>query len=188
MESSKECIHCKKTYVPSKSKDNTRCDKIKGNFFFCRVYKELNENSCISCETGKNIQSTSELVKGKCLELKEPTLPDGKYQPYNSLTPKDCHTGCKTCTGPNSTDCLSCKGIFQVLGFGVGPCIDPQAGCGQSKFYNIKTASCDDCSKGCTSCTSLSICTTCSSKYSLKNGKCEPKEKCGKGQSLNSSN
>ena len=122
------CLSCNYPYILQ----NGYCTCPEG------TYGESDVLSCISCHSScKTCSGPSDrqclgcyyldiLYERRCVD----TCPDGTYTNSNDGTTRkscdDCHSSCKTCTGPSDIECVSCgKGTY-LRG---SECIDCDDGC-----------------------------------------------------------
>lgn len=122
-------------------------------------------DQCLSCTGGLVLIVSS----GKCVA----TCPPGTFVSGDKCI--SCHADCKTCKGPNFTDCLSCPDNRPILDPS-GQCLDISA-CGQTQYYNKKQMKCSNCHNSCSSCFDYGIgfCLACGDQHSiLINSTCMP--------------
>ena len=97
-------------------------------------YINPNENNCMECENEHCLSCQSNGECDKCV--------DGYYLENGDCL--QCLSPCETCTGKESTKCLSCK---------------------KGYYFNETSKSCHQCSSDCLDCTDLSHCTICIDGY-----------------------
>ncbi|CAG9319085.1 unnamed protein product [Blepharisma stoltei] len=100
-----------------------------------------NPNQCTSCTNSLLTPSSS---PGFC------SCQTSEYILSNSpLECGPCHESCKTCSGPNSGNCLTCNNSSITLATTPGSCT-----CGESQYFVSKSPlACGDCHEDCLTCT-----------------------------------
>lgn len=131
--------------------------------------KSCSISGCSSCDLyGKCTSCTSSsdtLFNGEiCCDVS-----DGKFfnQYVGPNSCDSCFDNCKTCFGPESSQCSSCYPpyAFKPETHECKPCPD-------KTYFNVDKASCEDCQSNCAVCTGATTCSTCVTNYGLRGGEC----------------
>lgn len=134
---------------------------------------------CKECKSTLNITGDSRRCESKCnvppnliLSAKDGCVAACLESEY-VLTEycETCDPACKTCYGPNSNRCLSCKDAKRLTK--EGRC---ESSCPSTQYYNSTTGVCDWCLDSCIECTDESTCKKCIDGYTLdtQTQKCVP--------------
>ncbi|WVW84198.1 hypothetical protein I302_106228 [Kwoniella bestiolae CBS 10118] len=159
----------------------------------CTLQQGTNATAtCTSCSNSLTLSSanpvTCSATSGSCS--------DSTYYDESSSTCKSCSPACSTCTGPSTSDCLSCASPRVNL---QGSCVYYDASTGicdsaLSKLEGVfvvtlEKSECDACPSGCLDCHIPSFantksyatlqCSSCQEGYLLENAKCV--KKCNDG-------
>nr|XP_019046602.1 hypothetical protein I302_05352 [Kwoniella bestiolae CBS 10118]OCF25532.1 hypothetical protein I302_05352 [Kwoniella bestiolae CBS 10118] len=152
----------------------------------CTLQQGTNATAtCTSCSNSLTLSSanpvTCSATSGSCS--------DSTYYDESSSTCKSCSPACSTCTGPSTSDCLSCASPRVNL---QGSCVYYDASTGicdsaLSKLEGVfvvtlEKSECDACPSGCLDCHIPSFantksyatlqCSSCQEGYLLENAKC----------------
>ena len=113
---------------------------------------------CNFCDPGTYLQPDLITCATKC--------PDGYFSNATANNCTQCHSSCKTCTGANYTQCISCN---------TGNYLQPNStscmsSCPQGKFRNNQTLTCDSCDIACSACTGSTnnMCISCQGGFYLQ--------------------
>ena len=108
------------------------------------------------------------LFNGQC----RTSCPEGYFaslQGNNAYQCLACDSKCQSCNGSSEYDCTSCQETYYFLD---GMCLSE---CPEGMFPNSEENRCQKCPIGCTSCTSLTKCSTCDATYTLSSTfQCNP--------------
>ena len=121
----------------------------------CNTCSGSTATNCLSCPTGKYLLTAN----NSCVSCNV----DGYYQDTLTQTCKACDAGCKTCSGPSATDCLTCYSGTYLLSLN-NSCVSCNV---DGYFADTSTQTCQSCDPSCKTCTGSSD-TSCLSCYSGK--------------------
>lgn len=142
-----KCVSkCSDKYFETSDRKCLPCDS---NCQTCKIESTL----CTSC-SNKFLQGT------KCV-----TECDEKYYLSDAKCLR-CHPSCEKCSGPGSSNCLSCPSGRYLNGT---TCVDD---CGNGFFSNPGMRRCDKCNENCNKCSSNGTCQSCQQNFHNLNGKC----------------
>ena len=124
------------------------------------------DSNCLTCITSATNCLTCGLSGGSQMYLTPTatcslTCPSKYYPNITTKTCLGCHSSCLTCSGPLSTDCLSCDvsgGQQLYFDLSSNTCI---LSCSQSYYSSGITHICNQCDTGCLSCNAVSSNTAC---------------------------
>ena len=116
-----------------------------------------NNNQCISCDTSNDFY----LYQGTCLK----NCPIGTFLDYSSGSCSSCDYSCKSCQGPNSSECLSCDGTLDLYLY-LGSCLNF---CPSETYINVPNFTCEFCDNTCLECSGNGAqnCTSCDGSEEL---------------------
>ncbi|KAL4481586.1 hypothetical protein ABPG74_007675 [Tetrahymena malaccensis] len=157
--SDKECLTCKNyiyqntcydsppsgTYCDPSTKQCNKCDQT------CSACSGPNNNNCTQCDSSKRLSLTA---SNTC------ACPDNQFidNSTGSVQCSNCNSLCKTCSGPDKNNCLSCLNyLFNNQCYDSQP---PQTYCDSQKI-------CHQCSLGCNSCQDSKTCSDCLENFFL---------------------
>ena len=118
-------------------------------------------SDCLSCNPGFFLQTSP---PSTCESL----CPDGFYSDPNTNTCPACKGSCKTCSGPLSTNCISCTGTSLLVVGSSFTCTT----CPDDTWLNIATNMCQSCDPNCKTCSAgnANDCNSCAeTKYFINN-------------------
>merc|ERR1719272_2377527 len=142
----------------------------------CKTCSGPTSNQCLSCNTPFNLDGSTCVnfcnLKTEVIEFK-PEVGEGCLA---------CDSSCGSCSGPATTDCLSC-GANSVLTVDGDDKFCTEGNCVEGTFADSGThqsidganvnVKCHTCAAGCQSCTAIDKCTVCASNTDvLENGEC----------------
>ncbi|KAL4486105.1 hypothetical protein ABPG72_012158 [Tetrahymena utriculariae] len=134
------------TYCDSQTKQCQKCDQT------CQACNGPNNNNCTQCDTNNGLKLT---LLNTC------ACPDNQFIDTSTgsiIQCKNCDNSCKTCSGPNNNNCLSCTNfLFNNQCYDFQP---PQTYCDVQKI-------CQQCSQGCNSCEDTKTCIDCIANFFL---------------------
>ncbi|KAL4486099.1 hypothetical protein ABPG72_012152, partial [Tetrahymena utriculariae] len=134
------------TYCDSQTKQCQKCDQN------CQACNGPNNNNCTQCDTNNGLKLT---LLNTC------ACPDSQFIDNSTgsiVQCKNCDQSCKTCSGPNNNNCLSCTSfLFNDQCYDFQP---PQTYCDAQKL-------CHQCSQGCNSCEDTKTCIDCIANFFL---------------------
>ncbi|ELP91890.1 protein serine/threonine kinase, putative [Entamoeba invadens IP1] len=184
--SSLGCMRCVDTYYLSSSEGALRCLQCSENCLEC-----YNSTYCLSCSRGYYLDSKKTCQSNNVLSTTCKQLiiegdgcalcKTGYYRVERECLP--CDTSCETCNQGDT--CLTCRsGYFKIsvesplcqTYSNLTNCISKDdTGCLQCEpgFY-LHNSRCNKCEMRCTTCSSLSICTSCKDDNVLRSGICTP--------------
>ena len=112
--SNDSCVSCNVAgYYPNTTTQQcTSCDSS------CQTCNSSNATSCLSCKTGTYLLPSN----NSCVAC----TVAGYYQDATSQQCLACSSSCKTCSGPTSSDCLSCNSTYNLLN---GTCYQCDSSC-----------------------------------------------------------
>ena len=129
------------------------------NLAYCTSCNGPDVFNCLSCVDGTFLQTSP--GPSTC----ESICPDGFFSQSSTNTCPQCDTSCKTCSGPLSTNCLTClDGTFLLVNGASFTCTQCPAGYWPDTSNNL----CSSCDQNCKTCTDGSPfgCASCDpSKY-----------------------
>ncbi|WWC69932.1 uncharacterized protein I206_103876 [Kwoniella pini CBS 10737] len=191
--SSSLCNNCAEGFFATADGDCSACPL---GCDTCSLHAGTNATAtCTSCSSTLSLSVASPATciasRGSCA--------DGTYYDDTTSSCADCSPACSTCTGPSTSDCLSCASPRVNL---QGSCVfyDAATGVcdsGLSKLQgvyvvNLEKSKCDACPSGCLHCNIPSFantasfdtlkCSACQEGYLLEDGKCL--KKCDDGRYL----
>ncbi|CAD8170741.1 unnamed protein product [Paramecium octaurelia] len=160
-----DCLSCQSTYTLSNLGCTCKYNQYEesNQCYDCPIECNqcLSQTYCIECLISNNRQ----LYNGQCNCI------DGYYPIKSNPQCLLCHQFCKTCTGPRSSECLTCNNIINIQNIGT------TCTCPIGSYYQDSIQSCSNCHSSCQSCFSSAIngCLTCNSSLNrmLKGLKCE---------------
>lgn len=120
----------------------------------------LSRKTCLSCQIDKIYKF---LFNNTCLA----TCPPGMYADQN-FECQPCSSQCKTCKD-TATFCTQCENDKDFLYEKSGKCVKE---CPEGQFTNTESGTCSECNPRCVTCTSLSVCTACTTDFFLSAGTC----------------
>lgn len=128
---------------------------------------------CVQCSTGYYKATSLTTSESSCVT----TCPDGYWPDNSQNTCSQCDSTCESCTGPESTSCLTCKSglYFQPA---TRLCL---SSCPTGYWLNTVSQECSPCMLECASCSSSSSCLTCSSGYFVQPNSNECADSCPRG-------
>ena len=162
--SNKSCLRCHNGYFLSVSGQcltrcpagqrpdpEGRCRPCPANCKAC-VAGSTEMDFCTECN-GEKI-----LVNGSCVE----TCPDEFYRDQDRC--RHCHGSCRSCTGPDLSDCRSCHPGWALN----GSCLP----CTPGQFYDPPSGTCQNCFRDCSSCSGplINDCLSCRSPFLVRPG------------------
>lgn len=94
---------------------------------------------------------------------------------YNLSLITNCTFPCKICTNNNNSACLQCYSSATTQYYFIDPiaqsCVAPSS-CSSNTYANYTSNSCGVCPIQCSTCTSPSVCLSCTTNYYLLNNSC----------------
>nr|XP_019003090.1 uncharacterized protein I203_04127 [Kwoniella mangroviensis CBS 8507]OCF66551.1 hypothetical protein I203_04127 [Kwoniella mangroviensis CBS 8507] len=159
----------------------------------CTLQQGANSTAtCTSCSYSLSLTTANPATCASTIG----SCADGTYYDASSASCKSCSPACSTCTGPSTSDCLSCASPRMNL---QGSCVyyDASTGICDSALstlqgvyvVNLDKSECDACPSGCLECHIPSFsnikgydtlqCSSCQEGYLLEDGKCV--RKCNDG-------
>ncbi|EAR93924.2 zinc finger LSD1 subclass family protein (macronuclear) [Tetrahymena thermophila SB210] len=134
------------TYCDSTTKQCNKCDQT------CQACSGPSNNNCTQCDSANGLSLTPQ---NTCV------CPDNQFIDNSTGTAAkctNCDAACKTCSGPNNNNCLSCTNyLFNNQCYEKQP---PQTYCDDKKI-------CQQCSQGCNTCEGPNSCKDCMPNFFL---------------------
>jgi hypothetical protein len=161
-----ECVHCHYSCATCLSAATDACLTCTDGFYqnggycepchaYCATCKGSSPFDCLSCPSGYDLETTP---SGYC---KPTTCAGGPGMNYGSNDCSTCHSSCRTCSGPSSTECYSCTSpnFMVVTNMSCVPA------CPIQMYYNATEMKCLNCDPSCAHCSGPGIteCTQCMS-------------------------
>ena len=187
-----QCTHCpwrsnKALETTSGSSKGTCDDCASGKASIFGACQDCPYDGCTSCPllVCDQCQKNENFKQGHCCPKDNyrdttdfvvtaggsPTTPVDPENKFDHLC-KACDSSCKTCYGPEATNCLSCNST-STLDLLTNKC---QFVCdtNNGKYIDSTTNECKDCPKGCSQCSDATTCTSCktSNGYYLSGTQC----------------
>ncbi|XP_022108203.1 furin-like, partial [Acanthaster planci] len=111
-----QCVQCHSEFSLVDGQCKTGCSegsyehegKCLDCHFLCETCMGSGPEACTSCK--RMTDDLRYLLEGACV----PFCPEGRYEDRDTLTCGECDETCKTCTGSEVNDCLSCYQGFQL--------------------------------------------------------------------------
>ncbi|EAR95046.2 TNFR/NGFR cysteine-rich region family protein (macronuclear) [Tetrahymena thermophila SB210] len=104
----------------------------------CATCSGPNQNNCLSCSGSKYLDLSTNQCVTQC--------PSGTFNDNSNNKCSPCNTDCKTCSGPNNNQCLSCS-LPKYFQKSNGMCLE---NCNSNQFKD--NGSCTDCDASCAAC------------------------------------
>ncbi|WRT66635.1 uncharacterized protein IL334_003594 [Kwoniella shivajii] len=205
--SSSECV-CSAGWKNNSTQSSVLCDICVEGFFedseenclacplgcgSCTLQSGTNSTAtCTSCSANLSLSDTSPATciatKGSCV--------DGTFYDESSSSCMSCSPACSTCTGPSTSECLSCatprvnlQGSCVYYDASTGVCDTLLSALTGVYVVNLEKSECDACPLGCLECHipsfsnvkgyNTSQCSSCQEGYLLEDGQCI--KKCNTG-------
>ncbi|KAL4482616.1 hypothetical protein ABPG73_021276 [Tetrahymena malaccensis] len=152
---------CQNGTFPDKS--TNKCQKCDSTCLTCSAGTNTD---CLTCSSPNYLQTD----KNSCL----PTCKSNEYQDSSSNKCAPCNVTCATCSGPASTQCLTCQAgqLLYTSPDNKKTCINS---CPDGYFSDTKNNVCAQCNSSCLTCASPGdnkSCLTCAPNLYLLNGQC----------------
>lgn len=126
-------------------------------------------NKCSICKNGYHSNSNG-VCKIDCNKFKQNGVCVENCDPGYFISSNNecikCHESCSKCDGKEANKCTECTGDRFLEN---NMCI---SSCGEGKYGNRTTNTCDQCSPRCKICNSFFECTKCTNGYYLSQGNC----------------
>ncbi|WVQ79606.1 hypothetical protein IAT38_001706 [Cryptococcus sp. DSM 104549] len=199
---------CSAGWVTNTTNSSSKCNACADGFFkdafgnclacplgckSCELQANTNATAaCLSCSASLSLSTANPATcvasSGSCQS--------GTYYDSSSSSCQSCSPACSTCTGPSTSECLSCAsprvnlhGSCVGYDASTGRCDSSLSGLDGVFVVNNQKSKCDSCPVGCLSCKIPSFstaasydtlsCDACQEGYLLQGGKCV--QKCGDG-------
>ena len=151
--SNSSCVSCNANgyYQDTSTQTCKSCDTS------CQTCTDSSATDCLSCYTGTYLLT----FNNTCISCNV----NGYYQDTSTQTCEVCEASCKTCSGPDSSNCLSCHSGKYLLAQN-SSCVDCNT---NGYFIDSSTQTCKACDSSCKTCNgpASSNCLSCSSGKQL---------------------